>query len=815
MNKEDYSVVSERAPYQRILVPLFLASVFLLALTKMSDVDAWIHLTFGRLIWNVKGMPGTEPFLYTMLDKPFTYSSWLFGLLYYAAYHAFNVYGVILLKAITVTFAFAILLKDSLRPRQNVIVVVAVLSLIAIMARYRFVERPDTFMMVFLSFSIFSLNAYVYDNKKYIYALPLIHMLWANSHSSINLMFVPFFAFIVGGVIQRYFGEKIRKFPATPSSAQLRTVLFIGAASFAASLISPYFTEQYTFGARFLASDWFKQEINELQAPTWESFKWPYLFTGFLVISFVLNRKRFTLIHLLLVMPFIVLSFTALRFVFLLGIVGGPVAARNFAEFIHDSQLPALLAGVRTKEYAKTAIAVLLASWIVLSTVLILTKTKPFDNDEKDFGFGVSYVNVPEEALRYMDKRNISGRIFNLFQWGQYITWRDFPKRSAFIDGRGFLSEDLIKKMEVALQSPSILEELYRTYGFEVLLVTYPIMKTDVPGAFSEEDAVVSSPDWALVYWDDKSLVYVKRNGRYASVIKQDEYRFIKPANTAYTEGIFSDEGYRAHLIEELKRNIAETGSSKAYALLGLLYNKVGRYRDAIEAFSRVQLTFPEDHRAQAYSGMGYAYLKLDQLDTALAYYKKSLALAENDALYYEIGTVYLKRDEKKKALSFFEKGLRLHKNIRPIYPLLIGLYRDLDMGDKEAKLQKMYQQQSLVDAGKEHFEKGVKAYFSRKYETAADEFKESIAANPSNPAPYSNLGYIYYDMGEMSLALQYHKRTVEIDPGHANSHYGLALIYMKRGESRLAQRHLREYLRLEPAGYYSRKAKELLKGME
>jgi tetratricopeptide (TPR) repeat protein len=808
-------VVSERAPYQRILIPLFLASVFLLALTKMSDVDAWIHLTFGRLIWDVKGMPGTEPFLYTMLDKPFTYSSWLFGLLYYAAYHAFNVHGVILLKAVTITVAFSILLKDSLRPRKNVIVVVAVLSLIAVMARYRFVERPDTFLMVFLSFSIFSLNAYVYDNKKYIYALPLIHMLWANSHSSINLMFVPFFAFIAGGVVQRYFGEKIRKFPATASSAQLRTILLIGAASFAASLISPYFTDQYAFGARFLASDWFKQEINELQAPTWESFKWPYLFTGFVAISFVLNRKRFTLIHLLLVVPFIALSFTALRFVFLLGIVGGPVAARNFAEFIHDSQLPALLAGVRTKEYAKTAVAVLLASWIVLSTALILTKTKPFDNDEKDFGFGVSYVNVPEEALRYMDKRNISGRIFNLFQWGQYITWRDFPKRSAFIDGRGFLSEDLIKKMEVALQSPSILEELYRTYGFEALLVSYPFMKTDVPGAFSEEDAVVSSPDWALVYWDDKALVYVKRNGRYASVIRQDEYRFIKPANTAYTEGVFSDAGYRAHLIEELKRNIAETGSSKAYALLGLLYNKVGLHREAVEAFSRVRLTFPEDHRALAYSGMGYAYLKLDQLDTALAYYKKSLALAENDALYYEIGTVYLKKGEKRKALSFFEKGLRLHKNIRSVYPLLIGLYRDLDMGDKEAELQKIYQQQSLVDAGKEHFEKGVKAYFSKRYETAADEFKESIAANPSNPASYSNLGYIYYDMGEMSLALQYHKKTVEIDPGYANSHYGLALIYMKRGESRQARQHLREYLRLEPAGYYSRKAKELLKGME
>ena len=156
---------------------------------------------------------------------------------------------------------------------------------------------------------------------------------------------------------------------------------------------------------------------------------------------------------------------------------------------------------------------------------------------------------------------------------------------------------------------------------------------------------------------------------------------------------------------------------------------------------------------------MGYAYLKLDQLDTALAYYKKSLALAENGALYYEIGTVYLKRDEKKKALSFFEKGLRSHKIFVPSIRCSSAYTATSTWAIRKRNFQKMYQQQSLVDSGKEHFEKGVKAYFSRKYETAADEFKESIAANPSNPAPYSNLGYIYYDMGEMSLALQYHKK--------------------------------------------------------
>ena len=95
-----------------VLQILFLSSVFVLALIKIEDPDVWIHLSFGRLIWNLKGLPATEPFLYTMQGEPFSYSSWLFGVIYYAAYHALNVYGVILLKAITVTAAFYIFFKD-------------------------------------------------------------------------------------------------------------------------------------------------------------------------------------------------------------------------------------------------------------------------------------------------------------------------------------------------------------------------------------------------------------------------------------------------------------------------------------------------------------------------------------------------------------------------------------------------------------------------------------------------------------------------------------------------------------------------------
>ncbi len=823
----------------RYLLIIFLLSLFLLGITKVVDTDAWMHLSIGREIFNLKGLPATEPFVYPMFGKPFAYSSWLFALIYYMAYLAFNVYGVILLKAITITAAFYILIRDSLLPKKNYIVSIAVMSVIVIMARYRFVVRPDTFLMMFLPFSIYALNAYIYENKKYIYALPFVDMLWANSHSSINLMFVPFLSFIVGGILQQYISKKLNThhpspvtyFPYTPTTAQLKTITLVFLASFAASLISPYFITQYTAGAGVMASDWWKQEIMELAKPTWQTNKWPFLMTAAIAVSFMLNwfsayRSRHnppipplakggkggfepSLIHLFLVIPFVVLSFTALRFVFLLGIVSGPVLARNLSIFIDDSRSLKRL-------FHKKALIAVVSAWIILYTALGLSGVEPFGNKATAFGFGFDYSFVPEGAMKYMDKRNITGRVFNLFQWGQYITWRDFPKRTAFVDGRGYLPVDLLEKQDLARRRPSVLDELYKRYRFKSILVEYPVDDAGISDVLYNTDLALSDPRWALVYWDDLSLVYLKRGGVYDSIIKKDEYRFVKPANNiSGTRARLHDKNYRENLIRELKRNIKETGSSKAYAFLGFVYNETGRYRKAIEVFSKVKDVPGLSHLLDAYSGIAYAYGRLGYMDKSILYYKKSLRLKNNATTLYNIGIAYIKKRDEKKAIKYLSEALSLNSNLMSVYPQLIDIYQRFGMKQEVEKTLKMYEKARVQGEGGEYFKKGIKTYLNNRPDVAAEWFEKSIRANPSNPAPYSNLGYIYFDMGVIDRAYEYQKRALDIDPDFANAHYGLALIYKKLGDTEKAVREYKEYLRIEPAGYYSRRAKKAIEAME
>lgn len=796
-------MVHKKLTYQNALIMLFLVSVLILSIIKIEDTDTWMHLSLGRLIWEYKGFPSTEQYVYPNFGQPFSYSSWLFGLLYYLIYRLLDIPGVIILKAITITTAFYILIRDSLRPYRNAVVATAVMIAVVVFIRCRFAERPETFMMVFLSFSIFSLNAYLYEKKKYIYFLPVVHMLWANCHSSINLMVIPFTAFIAGGLLQRYFSKKDMMVDTAPTLSQIKTVGLIFAGSFAASLISPYFISQYFFGAQFLSTPWFKQEILELQKPEWRIAKWLYLGSACVALSFVLNRKRISLIHIFTLLPFLILPFTAKRFIILFAIVSGPILARNISSVLDSKSW---------NRFSNRGFIISVASiCIIIITALAITKGTLFDGGRKKFGLGIESSFVPEYALQYLDGNKIEGRVFNVFEWGGYIVWRDFPRRTVFVDPRGYLSVDLLEKMVLAINHPSVLDALEKKYAFDSVLMKYTKIDTEIQGM----DWGLVHPLWALVYWDDTALVYLKKGGKYNDLIERDEYRFVKPANGLLNlKNALQNEAMRENIIKELKRNIKDTNSSKARMLLGYVYNETGLYKEALEIFSKLEDTALHEYLSQSYSGMAYAYEHLGNTEKAIEYYKKTLSETNEAGSFFEIGRLYFGKGDRDNALKYFAKTLEKDRSFAPVYPFIISVYRDLGKTGKVRDLEKAYAEVSAKKATTELFNKGLDAYFAGRFDEALIEFGKSIEINPLDAESYSNMGYIYYDMGDMSNAFVYQQKAIQINPNLANAHFGIAMIYKRQRDFQSTKRHLEEYLRIEPEGYYSRRAQEEIKAL-
>ncbi len=786
----------------------YLATVFLLALTNLVDTDAFTHLSLGREIFNHKGFPAKELFNYPSLENTFGSSEWLFGFILYIAYLLLDVKGVILFKIVIITLTFYILLKDSSLPKKNLFISIAVLFSTTIFMRYRFVERPDIALMLFLSFNIYCLNVYLQKNKPYLYFLPIVQIIWANMHPSISLMAIPFIAFITVGFFQRVIHDRFGyQYLFTPSYRQVFIMAIVFAANTLASLINPYTSSQLTAPTSLITSSWWMDEVIELKPPTWDTWKSPFIFSTIILGSFLLAmvKKRISLIHLTMVLPFIYIGLSGIRFVFLIGLVGGPMIVRNINTVITEEAWERL---ERLTIYKAAIIGLVLV--MLFTTVFTISGKWPFRLQDKVFGLSIGYDQLPEGALKYLDKKGIYGRLFNTFQWGGYITWRDHPKRMTFVDGRGAISSDLLESLGKARFQPDVLNNLSEKYGFEVVLLHYnPIVSKTLQGKNPDVDlGLFAAPkDWALIYWDDISMVYFKRTSNLTKIIHEDEYHYVRPANgyPYFARQISNGLEYQTDIVKELKRNLSETDSSKARLYLSFVYNNTGNSPKTIELLKSME-------GFEAYQLLGFAYEKIGEANKAIFYYKKALHIETSLNILYNLGILYLAEGDLEKGINYLEAAVEKDEKFAAAYPPLIDAYHRMGLEDKYTETKRLFGSVSAYIEEKTIFERGLKFSTEGKYADAIEEFKRFLEISPLNPAGRSNLGFAYYMIGNYDGAYQEFQKTLEIDSKFPNAYYGLGLVYKKRGNTEKAKDHFEEYIKLDPKGSWARKVREELK---
>lgn len=772
---------------ETLLIGLFLLSVFFLGVKKIGDADAWIHLSHGKLISGLRALPENEMFVYPSLDRPFSYSSWLFGLICHWVYVVFDAPGLVLFKAAVIAAAFAFLLRDSLGPVRNVPLAVSVLAAAAFFSKHRFVLRPEIFQMLFLAVTLYCLNEYLSRGRKYIYILPLVHLLWANMHSSISLMFATFPPFIAGGLLERLLGRS-----EAPSMARIRTIGIVFLLSLAASLINPNFSYQFFFGYEQIANEWAKDEVFEFLPPSGLTRSFVLAFGILTLASFALNRRRFSLVNLLIVIPFFYMSLMAVRFSYFIAFVGGPVIIRNVSEFIRHS-------GIRLSSLCgKTVLA--LAAVILAVLPLVPPGGAPkIEFDYSDFGLGFDYSKIPEAALEYMDANNIYGRVLNEPRFGQYIAWKSYPRRTVFIDCRWYIPMEMLEKSLKFCASKEVLNDLYLRYGFDSILIN-TLTATTCAG---KESAGAFEPEWALVYWDDTAALYLKRGGKYADVIQRDEYRHVKlvpPDQIGRTTGGNNTEV----ILAELERNIRETGSSLAYLYLGLMYSSQGRDEDSIAAFNNVKPNRSCNIKVVPYEAIGNSYLKLGDFDKGIDFYKRYLAgMGESSHILYKIGSAYFSKGDYKSALRYALRAEKKGKTAE-IYNLLARIHRKLGNTAGAEKAERAYSE-LLTGAVKDYYSSGVRAYSDKNYGLAIVELTKAVLENPSDLQACVHLGYAYLDAGKMDEAVGAFDKALSLDSENPDAHYGIGLIYKSRGDSQAAIKHFRAYLKKEPRGRTAR----------
>jgi tetratricopeptide (TPR) repeat protein len=209
--------------------------------------------------------------------------------------------------------------------------------------------------------------------------------------------------------------------------------------------------------------------------------------------------------------------------------------------------------------------------------------------------------------------------------------------------------------------------------------------------------------------------------------------------------------------------------NADAHWCLGAAYYHLGDFNSSIEELKTAErLTGDEKILAEIYRSLGGDYLNLNDFNTALLYYSKSLKIytdldntEKKNSVLCSIATIYTKMGDYDKALEYYNKGLQLIKNPNDI----AGIYNNV----------------GIIYKNKGDNNKAIEC------------FKKAIRIDQKN-GNYRGLAYdmlniasIYIDLNNFSEAERYSNQGFDIAKKigsihlEAYAHKILGLLYLKQ----------------------------------
>jgi len=525
---------------QRLVLSLVITAVVLAAgITRIADLDFWWQLKAGQLIVTTHTIPRTDVFSYTALGHEYIDHEWLFQVAQYAAWSVAGPLGIALLKCLIVAATLVLVALYAVRSGADPLVAGG-LTLLAIAGGItRIIERPELFSTLFAVITFVLADSYSRTRDwRFLVPLPLLCALWSNVHAAV----------IVGLIIQIVFVRSMPQIAAFVASAL-------------ASCLNPFGYRVLTVPfelTRIIDSGLLNNE--EWRHPT--LIKTPFYFVALVLLLFLMIRRVAprtsaakaaevggpTIAHTLLAL---FLAYISLKYIRNVGL---------FCTFVP------LLIGEEASRLNRRAIAALGA----IAVAIILTVYFPFEH-----GVGeASY--FPDGIVKFVKQRNLRGHMLNSYSFGGYLIWNLFPERLVFIDGRNEVYLSLLERLKAARTDSRAWNALLRDQQIEYALLEYVddldrVTTFDVSGKAKSGFAPITATRfprarWALVYWDDDGMVFVRRGG--ANTIS-GEYTSVFPEGRGYQRDLAARGTIdRSRAVAELQRKIAEDPSCRRAKVL-------------------------------------------------------------------------------------------------------------------------------------------------------------------------------------------------------------------------------------------------------
>jgi len=491
----------------------------LLGTFQIANTSIGWHLASGRWILDHRSFIETDPFSFTSGQAPWIDHEWLFQVAVAAVSSRGGAPALVILRGLAIGVLAVLLMMLGVRsglspPWALMLSIVCVVG-----ARPRFFLRPELVTLL-----VAPAACWLYLTRgnrtswQWLVWLALLMVIGANCHG--GALVVPF---LMAGMLAAETAQQILRRRSFTTEFLTGLVAVVVAAL--SLLINPYGWRLYE--VPFKLAHLVDQPY--IPNPEWVSPTFgqtPFLYIALAAACVIMGLRERNLVRWVLLAMAAALAIRHIRnlglFFVLLPLAVAPALATWRA-------LSRPVAGDAPNQPRMKVLAIVAALVLAVSVA-----ASPWPV----FGFSFADGYYPTAACDFLDSQGLPrSQLYNDVRFGGYLIQRYAPSRLVFQDDRNEIHEDLLREIWGILQQNDVQRwnRLLGENGCDAALVRYhPPLEVSPPDGggprFRGFTAQwFSRKHWALVFWDDVAMVFVRREDAPREWLARHEYRVIRP----------------------------------------------------------------------------------------------------------------------------------------------------------------------------------------------------------------------------------------------------------------------------------------------
>ena len=459
-----------------------------------------------------------------MAGHPWILHEWLSQLIFYWVSSIFGLPGLRTLTSLLFIAAFYLINRLAYTLNTNLFRTTMLTGVFMILSFPSCSPRPQLFTFLFLAIFVHILFRMKYlDDRSKLILLPLIMVIWANTHSG-YLIGLVLTGFIWATELAQVFLNKSCGL-TLPRHFRALTVTLV--ATVVASLLTPYTYELWLYPFQVMNMDAAKIFITEWQSPNFHNLHHQAYLAAIMIYgaALVYSNRKPDLTEAVLSGSFIFLGFLAARNIPLTVIVIAPLFAlfsryivfansgqHPVAEMSNISQSSTLFYQSSPSETDPGKNQSSIAGWsffffCVIATILI------YRYEEQQNPVVKLNETLPVAAVEFIKKNNITGRMFNSYNYGGFLIYELYPDQKVFIDGRADMyGDDFIWEYMNINNGGEDWKEL-----FDKHLIDYAIVGKQAPIS----QLLQLSGEFVSVHEDNDHVLLVRKIPKYEQIIEE------------------------------------------------------------------------------------------------------------------------------------------------------------------------------------------------------------------------------------------------------------------------------------------------------